>query len=358
MFILYCVGDTPNQWNCAEWRCSLPARAINQTPGNKATMVRCPEWAQGNHDNLMDETDVVIIQRDIWGAGFGRAMEWLAAGKRILLDLDDAYTLMPNTISSWKFWFKREATGHDGKPLLLPFDPFLHLKNGAKIVDGVISPSQVIADDWTKYNRAYHAPNYPTVAPYLRYCRDEPHKPLVIGWAGGGSHLLSFQYSNVIPALARVAEKRDVVISIVGDFAIYNQLPIPYKKKLFTSWTFDREAYYQNLSTLDVGIAPLFGQYDKRRSWIKGIEYGLLGIPWLGTDYGEKYQPYSMFPDNLVVNQSKLWEQRLLDIIDNYSAYKARAMENQTELIKLDIHSNVNTLLNVYQGKTNEVTND
>jgi hypothetical protein len=183
-------------------------------------------------------------------------------------------------------------------------------------------------------------------------CLKEHPGELWVGWAGGGSHLDSFFDSGAMPALERLTQKRrNVKICIIGPDDIFNALTT--RAKVFIPWGTYAE-YPAKLACLDIGVAPLYGQYDKRRSWIKGLEYSLVGIPWLGSDYQVKPQPYDFFgKHHLVRNQTRCWETNLLDIVDHYSDYRTQIIDEKDIYLDQDIDRNVEKIIKVYEG-TNE----
>ena len=97
----------------------------------------------------------------------------------------------------------------------------------------------------------------------------------------------------------------------------------------------------------DIGVAPLSGPYDQRRSWIKGIEYLLGGIPWVATT-GE---PYGDIADlgTLVPNGVEAWE----DALESKIIHLKQEQERAESLIPLArqsfiIDNQLNTLATVF----------
>lgn len=182
----------------------------------------------------------------------------------------------------------------------------------------------------------------------------EKSEILNIGWAGGGSHWDSFVGSGVLTALERVVNEREhVQACIIGPNDVFMKMR-GVKKKIYIPWGPYAE-YPAKLKCLDIGLAPLVGSYDKRRSWIKALEYGLVGIPWLGTDYQTRPQPYDFFGrEHMVVNSAKNWERAILNIIDHYEDYKTQALEELHLYTEQDIDENLQVLVDVYSGKSEQ----
>lgn len=353
MNILYVTSDTAMERNSVVWRCEIPAEAINASGKAQAQLVFISDWVEGKADELSKWSDVIILQRNMIGGALTAAVKWMAKGKRVLLDLDDAYELMPQSVISARFWINNQ---HSSKPddfkhlEKLEFAPLDHLRWGIKLVDGVITPSAVIAQDRRALTeRVWIAPNYPRVKPYLEAVAEKkPNDKIVIGCASGGSHTASFLESNIVPALGRVAEAREnVTLLFMGPPEVFPK--IKTSKKEILPWV-QYEQYPTNLAKLDIAVAPLFGGYDRRRSWIKAVEYSLMGIPWVGSDYNLEPQPYSGWKDHLIRNQAKYWEEALLAMVDNLDAYRTMMKQETPDPMVYDISNHVDELLAVYDG--------
>jgi glycosyltransferase involved in cell wall biosynthesis len=82
----------------------------------------------------------------------------------------------------------------------------------------------------------------------------------------------------------------------------------------------DRLTYPGEVCKLDIALAPVSGQYDRRRSWLKIAEYSACGIPWIATDY-EPYHDYNYPGSILVNNKPSLWEEALSMMIEKYDFF-------------------------------------
>jgi glycosyltransferase involved in cell wall biosynthesis len=108
-----------------------------------------------------------------------------------------------------------------------------------------------------------------------------PHRDrLVIGWAGGDSHLKDWQV--LAPQLKRFCKRNpEVDLHVIGtDFARVFEIPARV-----TGWQ-DVWPYYRCID-FDIGLAPLAEiPFNLAKSPIKSIEYGALGIPVIASAYG------------------------------------------------------------------------
>ena len=110
-----------------------------------------------------------------------------------------------------------------------------------------------------------------------------------------------------------------------NDPRLYHQLPVHRDNK---HWQVGVEAqlWPQVVKTFDIGVAPLSGPYDQRRSWLKTLEYGLAGVPWIATD-GEPYRDHAAF-GRLITNSPLTWELAIENTIRDLSQQQLQAEQH------------------------------
>lgn len=249
---------------------------------------------------------------------------WKVRGKTILAIFDDAYDIMHPQNVSHKFWNYGEVQlkneNGETKTIYMNPKPLEQFKWGLRMVKGIQVPSVNLAKDWSKYNKTKYIHNYLDIEKYMNI---EPLFPknkdeIVIGWCGSLSHFSSFSDSGVAEALRKISkEYPQVKVLISGDRRIFDLLEV--KNKVFQSYV-PADKWTSLLASLDIGLAPLSGGYDKRRSWIKALEYIALKIPYIATAYPtyDEMHDYGLMTDNGYAN----WTSALREMIDNYPKYK------------------------------------
>jgi len=356
--ITYVYADSPQEWNCSEWRCAIPARAIQRTRRHKADLIDLDSFAfnkPGVQDTL-NHSDVIIVQRNFFGPVLKAIQRWRALEKLIIVDFDDAYDLIPPQNVNHSFWAegkinRQTADGQTVTEVLNP-PPLTQFKWGLKLAHAATVPSTQLAEDWRSCTDVHVVPNYLDLDRYVDV-RPKSHDGIIIGWGGSLSHLQSFNDSGVLTALQRICKARkNVKVMICGDQRVYQRLPLPASQKLFQPWVpFDQWA--QVLSQFDIGLAPLSGDYDQRRSWIKVLEYMIMRIPWVASD-GPAY--YNLRSHGwLVQNVSNAWERILMDMVDHLDDYKIEASrEPYLFAISQGINENVENIIATYSGIMNK----
>ena len=329
MRVVYVFADHPSEWNSSEWRCAVPARAINRTHLHQAEMLSIHDFAQNTPtaQTACGQADILVIQRNLIGPVLAAVQHWKARDKVVIADFDDAYPLMPESSPSYAYWNHGliRVQGPDGSLIQQKIDPLplAQFKWGLRLVDGATVPSRRLADDWRSYTDVRYVPNYIELEKYMNVTR-QPHEGVILGWGGSLSHLQSFTGSGVLGALRKICRVRpDVRVMICGsDRRIPEQLGLPAGQIVQKPWI-PYSKWANHLSLFDIGLAPLHGEYDERRSWIKVLEYMVMKIPWVASE-GPAYQELRSY-GWLVKNVASAWEWVLLDMIDHLDEYRKEA---------------------------------
>jgi len=329
MKIVYVYADNPQEWNSSEWRCAVPARAFNRSHRHTAELISIQDFAQNTPTaaKACRAADVIVVQRNLFGPVLVAIQHWRAQDKLVVADFDDAYHLIPTSNASYPFWSQGIISAPGSATEKMDPPPLTQFKWGLRLVQAATVPSKRLADDWQGYTDMVYLPNYVDMKLYENVI-PEPHErvktPIIIGWGGSLSHLQSFMGSGALQALKRVCRARPQVrVMICGDDKrILNQLALPEAQKIHQPWV-PYNRWGQVLGQIDIGIAPLSGAYDDRRSWIKVLEYMLMKIPWVASDSPAYHElrPYGW----LVQNTPGSWERVLLDLIDHLDDYRQEA---------------------------------
>ena len=329
MKVLYVYADSPQEWNCSQHNCIVPAKSVNKTGIHTADTIHINDFVSNTEQSqkLCSEADIIIIERNFFGDTLTMIQFWKVRGKTIIAIFDDAYDLMHPKNVSHDFWNLGELkfADKDGKEQISYMNPkpLVQFVWGLKMVKAVQVPSVNLAKDWGKYNQTYYIHNYLDMDNYLNAEPLYPHPKdeIVIGWAGSMSHFASFSESGLMVALRKIGKKYPKVKFLFGgDKRIFDLVEV--SNKIFQPHVPD-DKWTSLLKTLDIGLAPLWGEYDKRRSWLKPLEYLAVKVPVAGTDiitYDDLKEHI-----NVTENGSSNWFNLLSEMIENYPKYKEKA---------------------------------
>jgi len=324
-----------------------PADCFNRTPGWHAKLIHVSgffEFLSPAIQNWLAPADIIILQRNAVDQRAIDAIQyWQGMGKPVAIDLDDAYHILPWSNPAHKFWHERK----DGEALVW-------LERALSICDGLIAPNRALLADWAHCVPGYYLPNFARREWWTNLPSREEVKErlglknrIVIGWGGSVSHYDSWWGSGLREAARIIAQRYpDVTWVICGnDPRIADQLPVPRNQKLAIRGVppFD---WPKIVRGFDIGVAPLFGPYDQRRSWIKGLEYLLGGVPWVGTD-GEPYRDLQGL-GTLIRNSVEHWVHALSAILDNLSQAQQEAEEKREFAQQWFIDQQLETYRRIY----------
>lgn len=354
MNIVYVYSDGPSEWNSSEWRCAVPARAINQTRRHRAFLMSTEEFGV-NHPLAQArcaQADIIVVQGNLFGQVLSAIQHWKARDKVVIADFDEACNLIPASHPGHPRWVQglNIQQHEDGRTEWVKIDPspMAQFKWGLRLVHAATVPSRRLAADWQAFTDIHYLPNFIDLEQY-RAGFPGPHEGIIIGWGGSLSHLQSFTGSGIIAALESVCRaRRQVKVLICGkDRRIFEQLPLAPDQKIYRPWVPCAE-WPGVLATFDIGLAPLHGPYDERRSWIKVLEYMVMKIPWAASE-GPAYhelRPYGW----LVKNSASAWERVLLDMVDHLDDYRAESSRDPYLFgIGQSIEENVDRVITTYE---------
>jgi hypothetical protein len=355
MNIVYVYYDHPQDRLSFEWQCAIPAKAINRTQRHSAHLLSLRDFINNTSQaQLLCETaDVIIIHRRIIGAVLSTVQKWKAYDKKILLNLDTPVNTLTKEMPSYDFWYNGISACHNGDCIFgdEPLDPkpIEQLAWSLRLVDGVITPSERLSDDIGESIRCTYIPSFLDTDQYLKQTA-AIHEGIVIGLGGDGNHFPGIKNSGVLQALGQVVQKRDQVQIVVfgGDQRIYDHLPVSSHHKYL--WpTIEQADWPRYLSRLDIGLAPLSGDFDQRSGSARLLEYMVMKIPWIGSE-SSVYRKFSQY-GWLVPNSAEAWEKVILEMVDHIQDYRVEAAaEPYLYALSNDIDENINTILMAYEN--------
>ena len=304
--------------------------------------------------DMVMPADIVHFQRNLVHEQVLDAIRyWQGLGKIFTADLDDAYNRLPFSNPAFQFW-QVNSSQLDPPPLVM-------LEKGLRLIGNLTAPNRYLLNDWAHACRGYYIPNYARSewwvddydAMEARRARGIDDK-IIIGWGGSVSHYDSWWGSGIREAATRIcARHANVSWMICGnDPRIYEQLPVPRDQKIAQPGVQPND-WPKIVRQFDIGVAPLFGPYDQRRSWIKGMEYQLAGIPWIGT----RGEPYREMADSgiLVDNGPEAWEDALETVISQLHSRRTIASD-RLELARQ--HYLIDNNLDMYARTYRQIIDD
>lgn len=370
MKIAHIFADSIGEANSSLWRGRIIVDALRRV-GHTISFTHIDTWMKDSRRSDLADADIIIIERVLVEESIQRAQFWRERGKAVVVDIDDAYHLLQSFEESGnqasKFWRDGivDITYADGSKVekRLGIKPLEQFRQGLKFCAGLTMPSRVLAEDWKTYAKCWFVPNYIDQERYLPFTRPLPHRTdeIIIGWGGSMSHKISFEKSGVATALRNVLRQRpQAKLMVCGDQRIIDIVKCPPQQAIHQPYVTWNE-WPRVLSRFDIGLAPLHGKYDWSRSAIKGVEYSTMGIPFIATgcptyiDFQDagvgEYIQDGEDNSGAIGDRAVLWETKLLDMIDHYPAYlaKARSQHDREHAQEWWVDRRVNDIAATYQ---------
>jgi hypothetical protein len=347
MKIVFFYADNTQEWNCSNWRVVIPAEAMARA-GHKVNVYPLADFALNapEAETACKEADYIIVERMYVNEVVAQILHWREMGKTVIGTFDDAYNLVKPDNPAHAFWLEGRPQASVPDVLFHP-RPIVQFVWALGAMNGATTPSKVLCEDWQPYTEMRVVPNYLDLAKYEDVPKPK-HNGIIIGWGGSLSHMQSFKDSGLISAMQRVAMKRqNVRFMFIGDRRVYEQMPLESNRKIFTDFV-PFALWPHTVVNFDIGLAPLCGIYDDRRSWIKPLEYMVSGIPWIGSQSPayEDLKEYGILTQNTV----GAWERHLLDMIDHLPRYTRQAQGAPREYaLHQGIDENLDKVIATYE---------
>jgi len=350
--ISFVYADKPFEYNTSNWRMVIPAKALAEA-GYGVSLIPIELFQQNTKEciDTINQSHVVVVERNYIGDVITQMAYWKVRARTIILNWDDAYHAIEESNISYPYWKKgtvKVLENEEEKELNVfphPFDQFIW---GLKMGHAATLPSKPLMRYYEKYIPTYYLPNYFETKNYINI-EKEQRDYITIGWGGSVSHVQSFKESGVLEALKNVVDVRpNIKVMICGDERNYDLVPVPENKKIFQSYVPYEEWGKIIGKHFDIGIAPLAGEYDNYRSWIKPIEYCLTQTPWIASD-GPAYNDLSQY-GCLIDNTVENWTNSLLYTVDNFAEEKEKAKNESYQFgLSTDVNEHVEDIADTYR---------
>lgn len=343
MRILFAYADHAEAINTSQWRCLIPAAGL-QRAGHQVEILTTAQITSGTHHFNPSDFDVAVVERALFDL-LDIIPKWREAGLPIIATFDDAYHLMPSSIISALIW--RKGVDYSGQKR----DFLKQFKRGLRKCSAYITPSEVLTEDYLNINpRGYTVRNYPDLT-WDCWHEDStrPKGKIRMIWGGSASHYESWAHSAIVPAVKQILEEYpnvsltlaggDIRINALFSGLSHHQLHyvdyMPFKK-----WP-------RFLGRYDIGLAPLHGEYDRRRSWIKVLEYCLRGV----LPVASGLEPYQGTPAlGVSKDKSIVWYKTMKEAVRLVSSgeHMERATANLQWALKQGIDDHVHEYVDVF----------
>lgn len=273
------------------------------------------------------DAEVLVFQRCVSDAAVEVIAQAKAQGHTVVVDVDDDLdALHPNHP------YRDEVSGHQKGRSSANLHAVCHL------ADLVTVTTQPLADRYAPHGRAAVLPNL-VPERYLKHRRVRSKRvvePALVGWTGRPiSHIGD---TTVIGhKLGPVLHRHGALFAAWGESAprTFHELRIPVGHQRRIPFKPLTSGYPQTVARLDVGLVALQDTvFNRAKSWLKGMEYAALGVPFVASPLPEYRKLADMGAGVLARNPDEWagWVERLLTDVPKRRQLAERGRETVRHL--------------------------
>lgn len=307
---------------CGYYRMRLPGAAaqagcadveitvVESIEDEGALVIRLAGRIGDTHVTSVDdpECDVIVLQRPM-NRQLVEAIPLIQAwGTAVVVEVDDDFSRVHPKNPAWK----------GIQPHLSPDNNLLWFNLAAQMADLVTVSTPALTKRYGAHGRVRELPNYIPES-YLSVKRETENECLELGWPGnakvhpgdlkvvGNSVLNLVQEGYHFRAIGTKQTFTD--LKIEGAFPLLGRTTL-------VDWV-SLEEYPAAVAQIDVGIAPLaLTPFNRAKSWLKGLEYAALGIPFVASDLPE-YRKLQRLGAGSIASVPSSWETQLRHLIED-----------------------------------------
>lgn len=352
MIITYIYSNNPADALRVQLRCRNFADAINRIGWHSANLLDLEAFIQNTPEaqETCKAADLLVIHRYLYEPVLQAIEYWKARDKKVIVDFDQAINYLTPDIPIHSFWLQGEplythAQGAGGsKPV--NSSPLEQFKWGLGLIDAAVVSSMRLVVDWSPFTDVYEIPDYLNTDQYPAY--KQPHEDKIRIGLANGARCTSIKNSGLAEALKHICEDRPQVEVVL--FGMEDEgrdlLDIPsshlvnHPSGLFDEWS-------STLLNLDVGLIPIYGDYDLRLSRINLLEFMISKIPWIASSQSS-FREFSRY-GRLVQNSVEGWEAAIVKALDNMSSLQSWASgEPFLFALSQDVNQNIDKVVKLF----------
>ncbi len=353
MIVTYVYASVLTDQVRTQVRCRNMVDAINRTGTHRAHLLDMVSFVQNTEgaQKICGASDLLVIYRYLYGPVLTAVQYWKARDKKVIVDFDQAFNYLTESMPSYSFWF-------EGKPLngldienAIRIDPppIEQFKWGLAMVDAATVPSLRLVDDWSRFTRVHKVMDYINTSHYPAAYQADGDE-IWIG-PGIGVNRDCLERSGLLAALENVLRIRPQVKLILAGmemqevsaaFHVNSEQIKVCSPNCFEDWV-------DILLHLNIGLKPIFGDYDLRLGSYDLLEFMISKIPWIASEE-PTFQIMSQY-GQWVPNKPQAWEHAILSMIEELDAHQRRAgRESFLFALNQDLSVNIARILRVYDA--------
>lgn len=283
------------------------------------------DWDKNPHFDL----DVILMQRVMFDDVADKIRPAIAAGQKIINDVDDWYWGLSQSNQAWQ-------ASH---PKYNPTENRDHYRKIVEWSSGVIASTPYLA---TKLKEFVRCPVV-TIGNYIDTDRFTQHNHVddvpTVGWVGSTSHRSNDLeiLRTVLPQLVKSGKiKLQHSGHLRGAATFASAVGVP--DELVATMPMAAPKDYPSLLNFDIGLVPLNDiPFNQAKSYIKGLEYAAAGIPFIASNLDEYRRLSDQYNIGRTAKKANHWRAAIQQLSDP-AIRQQEAAKNLDNLRPLDIH--------------------
>jgi hypothetical protein len=332
--------------------------AINRTGFHLAHVIDFDSFIHNTPkaQKICSRSDILVVYRYLYGPILTAIQYWKAREKKVIVDFDQAIDCLTPDMPDYSFWLEgAPVSAASGKHLpesRIDPVPLEQFKWGLGVVDAATVVSARLASDWSQFTNIYEIPDYLNTCQYP--VLNKTHEGEIWIGIGHNTHCTSFKKSGLAVALQHLCRKYPQVKLVLcgpgiekdADLNINPDQILTYSSPFFDEWV-------SLLLKLDIGLAPVYSDFDLRLSPINMLEFMVVKIPWIATKQ-LAYDGLSRYGE-WVQNSPEAWESAIVKVIQQLDLYQKKAGgEPFLYALGQDAGANIDKVLRIYSDIVNQ----
>lgn len=349
MIVTYIFANIPADQIRIQVRCRNMADAINRTGNHRAYLLDMTSFAKNTPlaQKVCGESDLLVIYRYLYGPVLTATQYWKARDKKVIVDFDQSVDHLNPSNPAGLFWYEGfpfEGLDLDEESIIDP-PPIEQFKWGLAMVDAATVPSLRLADDWSHYTSIHKVMDYINTHHYP--AAHQTHGDEI--WIGTGSRVESesLEDSGLLTAMESICLNHPRVKFVLSGMDKIEAAKIDEDQLMFFAPE-NFEDWVNILLTLDIGLMPIQGDYDRRLGSYDLLEFMIAKIPWIASKEPTFHNIFQY--GQWVANTPEEWEKVILDTVDQLEAHQQKAVgEPFLFALNQDISVNISKILKIYE---------
>lgn len=352
MIVTYIYSHNPADALRVQLRCRNFADAINRIGWHSAHLLDLESFIQNTPEaqSVCGDSDLLVIHRYLYGPVLQMIEYWKARDKKVIVDFDQAINYLTPDIPIHSFWMAGDSLPSQAQggqvAASIPPSPLEQFKWGLGLIDAAVVSSMRLVVDWSPFTDVYEIPDYLNTDQYPAFKHFREDK-FCIGLAHGARGT-SIQNSGLALALKRICNTfpQVEVIACGLDETAIEALDIPASQLISQPLNLLDE-WAAALLKLDIGLIPVYGDYDLRLSRINLLEFMISKTPWIASSQSS-FREFARY-GCLVNNSADGWETAILKAMDTIDSLKTWASgEPFLFALSQDVNENIDKVLKLF----------